>query len=252
MTAEELITSIRAQLVAQADPKFREVAVGFSREPIDPYGVRAPQVRRIAVEAYRELKGWPRAQIDRLCEELWKSGKFEEGAVAVVVYQRFGVQFGATEFRLFEKWVDRHVRNWGHCDAVACLLIAACLQNEPALIGRLRQWTASKNRWKRRAAAVSLVPEARRGGSTPAILEIAGRLLADQDEMVQKGAGWLLKDAYPKRPRDIVRFLLSRGACASRLLLRIATDKMPAADRRRVLGGGSSVRWSDQRAGVQL
>jgi 3-methyladenine DNA glycosylase AlkD len=244
MTADELVASIRAQLVAQADPKCREVAMSFSREPIDPYGVRAPQVRRIAAEAHRELKGWPRAQINRLCEELWKSGKFEEGAVAAIVYQRFHARFGAVEFRLFERWVDRFVRNWGHCDAVACILIAACLRNEPALIGKLRPWTASKNRWKRRAAAVSLVPEARRGGNTQAILEIAGRLLADQDEMVQKGTGWLLKDAYPKQPQDVVRFLLSRGADTSRLLLRIAAEKMPAADRQKVLGSASGMRRS--------
>jgi 3-methyladenine DNA glycosylase AlkD len=103
------------------------------------------------------------------------------------------------------------------------------------LSGSLCEWTVSANRWKRRAAAVALVRRARQGRETDLILDIAGRLLADADDMVQKGVGWLLKDAYPKAPRPVVAFLLERRARAPRLVLRIAAEKMTARDRARVM-----------------
>jgi 3-methyladenine DNA glycosylase AlkD len=208
----------------------------FSREPIEALGVRSPEVKRIAAGVYKAVKQWPAAGRDRLCLELWKSGVMEEGAIAIYVYRRFRKQSGAREFRLFESWIDRYVRNWGHCDGVSSWLLSGCIENVPALIARLDKWTGARNRWKRRAAAVSLLQEAKRGRNLDAILRISAALLKDPDDLVQKGVGWLLKEAYPRRPREIVRFLAARKAEATRLLLRYAAEKMSAADRLRVLG----------------
>jgi 3-methyladenine DNA glycosylase AlkD len=60
-------------------------------------------------------------------------------------------------------------------------------------------------------------------------------LLTDADDMVQKGVGWVLKETYPKKPREVVAFLKSRAAGAPRLVLRIAAEKMTARDRAAVL-----------------
>ncbi len=235
MGPTELLSEIRAQLQSHADPTFRKGLLWFFKEPVDPYGVRTPHVRRIAAAAYKELKFWPAARRNRLCNALWKSGKMEEGAVAIYIYRRFRKQCSFCEFHLFEKWIDRHVRNWAHCDGVSSWLLAACLENDPELIPAVYSWTESRNRWKRRAAAVSLLQEAKQGRHIEAILRVAGDLLGDPDEMVQKGVGWVLKEAYPKRRREVVRFLIERKAEAPRLVLRIAAEKMTEADRRRVL-----------------
>jgi hypothetical protein len=48
MTTTELLVQIRSQLAACADPKVRESTRRFFREPVDLYGVRTPQVRRIS------------------------------------------------------------------------------------------------------------------------------------------------------------------------------------------------------------
>jgi 3-methyladenine DNA glycosylase AlkD len=235
MTAEELLDQVRSGLVASVDPKHREGVRNFFRESVDPYGVRSPDVKKIAAEAYQEVKKWPPAGRNRFCTGLWKSGRLEEGVVAVYVYRRFQKQCASCEFRLFEKWIDRFVRNWAHCDGVASWLLAASFANEPELMGQLPAWTKSPNRWKRRAAAVSLLQEAKQGRNTSVILDIADRLLYDADEMVQKGVGWLLKETYPKKPKDVVRFLVPRKDRVPRLLLRYAAEKMTAVDRKAVL-----------------
>jgi 3-methyladenine DNA glycosylase AlkD len=235
VTADELLEDVRRKLSQQIEPVYREGARAFFKEEVDLYGVRTPKVRRVAADAYREVKHWPDAARNSFCRELWKSGKFEEGGIAVAVYQRLRRQCASREFRLFEKWIDRWVRNWAHCDGVSSWLLSASIENEPSLIRLLPPWTKSPNRWKRRAAAVSLLQEAKRGRHTDAIFDIARRLIEDEDDMVRKGVGWVLKETYPAKPRETVQFIESVRDRSARLVLRIAAEKMTPRDRERVL-----------------
>ena len=79
-----------------------------------------------------------------------------------------------------------------------------------------------------------MVYEAKRGRSTERIFEVAALLIGDADDMVRKGLGWLLKETYPKKPREVVRFLLAHTD-APRLVVRYAAEKMSPADRRKVM-----------------
>ena len=211
--ALELAASIRARLEAVAEPAMAAGASNFFREPVDPIGARSRDLQKVVAEVYRAVKKWPAAERNRLCTLLWQGGKMEEGV----------------------RWIDRYVNNWAHCDGVSSWLFSACIANEPALMDRLPPWTRSKNRWKRRAAAVSLLQEAKKGRSTQAIFTIARMLRDDPDDMVQKGVGWLLKETYPRRPREVVS-LLTGWSGAPRLMLRYACEKMTPRDRARVLG----------------
>lgn len=230
-----LLKSTRARLKAAADPKFEASARWFFKEPVKPYGVRTPEVRELARIAYRDVKLWPAAERDRFMIELWKSGMLEEGVLVSHLYRRFAKTCDEREFRMFEQWLDRYIGNWAHCDGVSTWLIAACIANRPGLADRLARWTKSKNRWKRRSAAVSLIQEAKRGTNTETIFHICGLLLNDTDDMVQKGVGWLLKETYPKRPREVLDFLDGWRESAPRLVLRLAAEKMTDKDRRWLL-----------------
>jgi 3-methyladenine DNA glycosylase AlkD len=235
MKVQDLLVATRARLKEAANRRVADGMRWYFHEPVDPYGVPAPKVREIARLAYRELKAWPVAQRDHFMNALWKSGKMEEGGVVCYVYRRFAKSCGAREFALFERWVDRYVRNWSHCDGVSTWLLAASIANQPELAVKLPEWTRSKNRWKRRAAAVSLVYEARHGRSTGIIFRVSELLRNDSDDMVQKGLGWLLKESYPLKPREVIRFLDDWRADAPRLVLRLAAEKMTDRDRRWLL-----------------
>lgn len=232
-----LLKTVRAKLKAAADPEFEAGLRWFFKEPVKPYGVRTPQVRELARLAYHEVKHWPIGERDRFVTELWKSGMLEEGALVEHLYRRFAKSCNEREFRMFEHWVDRYVRNWSHCDGVSTWLIAASIANRPGLADRLAGWTKSKNRWKRRSAAVSLIQEAKQGRNTETIFHICGLLLGDADDMVQKGVGWLLKETYPKKPREVLDFLDGWRARAPRLVLRLAAEKMTGRDRKWLLKG---------------
>jgi 3-methyladenine DNA glycosylase AlkD len=240
MTVAELVKATRKQLKAAAEPGFAAQARWFFKEPVDPYGVRSPQIQEIERMVYRELKGWPGPQRDRFINELWKSGKLEEGVIACHVYRRFAKQCGEGEFAMFERWLDRYVKNWSHADGVASWLLAAAIANRPELILQLSAWTKSKNRWKRRAAVVALLQEAKKGRNTESIFQICTLLRQDADEMVQKGVGWVLKETYPRQPREVVEFLADWRGSAPRLLLRYAAEKMTAQDKKWLLERGMS------------
>lgn len=229
-----LVARLREKLSAAADPNFRAGQRRFFQHEVDTWGVRSPEVHALAREVYREVKTWPVSRRNALLTELLKSRKVEEGAMVCYVYRRFARECCAAEFRLFERWIHRYVDNWAACDGISSWLLAACLANEPRLVNELAGFTASPNRWKRRAAAVSLIQEAKQGRNTKAILKVAGRLIGDSDEMVQKGVGWLLKEAYPRQPRAVVAFLRMHPETPRRIV-RYAAEKMSFADRAAVL-----------------
>lgn len=224
---ETIAAAIREQLAAAVDPVYRDGQRAFFQHRIDTWGVRAATLKRIASAAWKQVKPLPPNPRNRLCELLWKSGKIEEGILAVYLYEHLRKSCGECEFKLFERWIDRHVDNWATCDAIGTRLVAASLKNQPALVSHLHTWIRSDNRWKRRAATVSLVFEARAGRCTADILTLAETLLPDSDDMVQKGVGWLLKDAYRPAPSAVCEFWESHAAVAPALLLRIASEKMP-------------------------
>jgi 3-methyladenine DNA glycosylase AlkD len=229
----ELANYIDAYLGAHADPAFAAGQRRFFLHEVDTYGVRTAALKPLVSDVARRIKAWPAAERDRLMTLLWQSGKLETGALACHVYRRHA----RNQFDLFETWIDRYVHNWAHCDGVSSWLLAACIKYNPELRHRLPPWTASENRWKRRAAAVSFLQEAKHGRHTEFIFDIAARLLADRDDMVEKGVGWLLKETYPMRPAETLAFLVSHATAASRLTLRYAAEKMSPADRRTLLGG---------------
>lgn len=195
----------------------------------------APEWHDAAKIFYPRVKQLSIADRDRLCEQLWKTGGFGGGVLVCYLYRRFAKQCSVREFKMFTCWLDRYVDNWGHTDGLSLWLLGASIANEPSLISELHGWTRSKNRWKKRAAAVALVPSAKRGLHTAEILKIAQPLVPDEDDMVRKGVGWLLKETYPKKPREVVRFLEPWRGRASRVVLRYAAEKMTALDRARVL-----------------
>jgi 3-methyladenine DNA glycosylase AlkD len=235
MTPDSLAAFVDERLRALHDADFAVGQRRFFKREIDTYGVRTKDLQALAREVTRFVKPWPLAQRNRACTSIWKLGKLEAGILVCHVYRRFARQCGACEFKLFESWLDRFVNNWASTDALSSWLLAASIANEPELRLKLVPWTRSRNRWKRRASAVALLQEAKHGRHTEFIFDIAGRLLPDRDDMVEKGVGWLLKETYPKQPHATVEFLVEHAAVASRLTLRYACEKMSSRDRAAVL-----------------
>lgn len=228
-------TSVRRKLISLSEPEFKKGLFRFFKEQINPIGVRLPKVRKLAKEVDMELAehhSFP--QILALSGKFQSSEYFEEQIFGVYLIELHKNKFTPATFSTFEKWIDNYVTNWAHCDLFCTHSVWYCIENNPELIARLISWTRSGNRWMRRAAAVTLIIPAKKGLFLREILAIAEKNMYDADEMVQKGTGWLLREAAKKNLSQINRFLLSHPG-AGRTLLRYATEKFPPIMRKKAL-----------------
>ena len=128
-----------------------------------------------------------------------------------------------------------HVSNWGSCDSLSTGVLGNFLVDHAASLPRARAWAGSKNRWLRRAAAVALIPAVKQEKYLPEAYATADALLLDEDDMVQKGYGWMLKEAANKRPQEVLDFVMTRKDRMPRTALRYAIEKMPPAWKKRAM-----------------
>jgi len=105
----------------------------------------------------------------------------------------------------------------------------------PQFIENLKEWAKSRNRWSRRAAAVTLIIPARHGKFLKDVFEISGILLLDDDDLVRKGYGWLLKAASEAHQEEVFDYVMKNKKQMSRTALRYAIEKMPAEFKARAM-----------------
>jgi 3-methyladenine DNA glycosylase AlkD len=223
----DLCAAVRQDLKQQGDEKTRESARRFFKEPILTYGVSSPAAGKIARKYLPEIKQLGKAATFALCEELFKSDYQEEAFIACDWAYAWQGKYETGDFETLERWVARYVNDWAKCDTLCNHTVGAFIEQYPAYLDRLKGWAREENRWRRRAAAVSLILPARHGLFLSEIFEIADILLRDPDDLVQKGYGWMLKAASESHQTAVFDYVMGRKALMPRTALRYAIEKMP-------------------------
>ncbi len=224
-----MLKELRAELKANAEEAYRVGSSRFFKETIRPYGVRFANIRKIARKYFP--KSLDERSLIALCDELWRSGWFEEGIVAIEWSKKAKVE----SLSVFENWLDKYVSNWAHVDGLCGNLIGPLLEKRPELISKVKSWHTSKNRWKRRASAVAFVVPGRHGKYLNDIFDVAEKLLADEDDMVRKGYGWMLKAAAGAHQKELFNFVMKHKNEMPRTALRYAIEKMPKELKKRAM-----------------
>jgi 3-methyladenine DNA glycosylase AlkD len=207
----------------------------FFKDKIKSHGWHTADLRRSAVRFRREVRR--EHGLDFLVEvadQLFSGSVLEEKVAAVFLLEKLDNELGDSQFKLFESWIDR-ISSWADHDALVHDLIAPMLVAKPARARRVFRWAKSPNRWRRRAACVALIRGARAGMFFPDIKQLSDSLLADEDDMVQKGLGWLLRETAKFDARRTVPHLMKIRKRAPRLVLRTACETLPPAVRKRIL-----------------
>lgn len=227
MKLASTLKAIRKALKENADPQILASAKKFFKEEIKIYGVSSAAAQKIGKENLKLIKGSPKADIWELCEALWKSGYSEEACLACTFSDAITPQFVPDDFKVFEHWVQEYVSNWATCDTLCNHTVGTFVEMYPAYIPEIQKWAKSKNRWMRRASAVTFIIPARKGLFLNNIFEIADILLLDADDLVQKGYGWMLKAASEAHCEAVYAYVMSKKAVMPRTAFRYAIEKMP-------------------------
>lgn len=231
----DVLAALREDLRQSADEATRRTFQRFFRETVTCYGVKTPVARQIARRYFHALEQGEKKAVFALCEELFHSDYCEEAFIAAEWAYRVRDAYEPTDFFVFEAWIGRYVNTWAKCDTLCNHAVGSFIERFPECIPELKGWTGSPNRWLRRASAVTMVIPARKGLFLEDILDIAGRLLCDRDDLVQKGYGWMLKEAGKAHPEEVFRFVMEHRKDMPRTALRYAIEKMPPEWKKRAM-----------------
>lgn len=175
-----------------------------------------------------------------VADNLFHGDVLEEKVLAVLLLERCTGELTSTHFKLFEQWLDR-VSTWADHDALVQSVIGHMIVADPRRMKRVFIWSRSRNRWRRRASAVALLRGTNQGLFWGEVQQITRTLLEDEDDMVRKGLGWLLRETARFDGPRTVPLLMSIRETAPRLVLRTACERLSAEERALVLGGKGSV-----------
>jgi 3-methyladenine DNA glycosylase AlkD len=233
--SEKIISQIRQQLKQNSDPQTKTTAHKFFKEKVELYGVKTPMVTKIARMFDKDILAKEKKEVFALCDVLWQSGYMEESFIACHFSYLIRKIYEPADFVVFEKWVESYVSNWASCDTLCNHTIATFVEMYPEYLENLKKWTKSNNRWMRRASSVSLIIPARHGKFLKNIFEIANNLLLDQDDLVQKGYGWMLKAASEAHQKEVFDYVMKNKDKMPRTALRYAIEKMPEPLRKKAM-----------------
>jgi 3-methyladenine DNA glycosylase AlkD len=231
----DVLEAVREELAQSVDEKTRDGAQRFFKEEVKFHGVKTAAVKKIAQKYQRAIKGRDKLDIFALCENLLQSGYGEEAFIAFEWAYSLRKEYEFADFQVFEGWVQKYVDNWAKCDTLCNHTIGAFIEEYPGFIENLKGWARSENRWLKRASAVTLILPARKGDFLKDVLEISDILLKDKDDLVQKGYGWMLKEASRKHREEVYEYIMRRKSEMPRTALRYAIEKMPEDLRKKVM-----------------
>jgi len=144
--------------------------------------------------------------------------------------------------KLFEFYLKQvranHVNNWDLVDVSAPRMGTYLTEiNDPMpLLSRLSK---SKSLWERRVSMILTFALIRAGDLEPTII-IAKAFLKDEQDLIHKASGWMLRELGKRDVMMLRRFLSEHAHEMPRTMLRYAIEKLPERERKQWLQDSKS------------
>lgn len=224
---KQFAEKIQNELKKLSDKKTKDTSQHFFKETIKCYGVKTALIHKLSKQIIKDLDIYDKKQIFKLCNILMESGYIEDSIVACNLSYSLRKTFEENDIKIFETWIKKYVNNWASCDTLCNHTVGAYIEMFPDKIFDLKSFAKSKNKWLKRAAAVSLIIPAKKGLFLKDIFEIADILLLDNEDLVQKGYGWMLKALSQSHQKEVYDYVILNKNKMPRTALRYAIEKMP-------------------------
>ncbi len=232
-----VIEQFRKETAKYNRPKYRKNYQRFFKEKLaQPESIALNYLRLISRTVYRDYRNLPVSDKLAVCEALLADKTDYSRFFAFDWAEKSTRECPAGEFARFERWLKTRVESWSTCDHLCCGALGRLVASNPQLVIRTRKWTKSRNRWLRRASAVALIVALRDSLDIVEGFKTADLLLADEDDMVRKGCGWMLKEASRRFPDEVFAYVMKNRDKMSRTTLRYAIEKLPAGMKEKAMG----------------
>lgn len=228
------IRNIRAWLSAEASPKDAAILQWFFKTGPGEYGegdvfagIRVPKLRQAAKEFF--------GADEKVLRGLLASAVHEERLLALLILVRqFEKGSDADRRRIYRLYLEStgRINNWDLVDLSAPNILGGYLKDTSRKpLYRLANATSL---WERRMAILATFAFIREGDFKDA-LAIAERLLDDDEDLIHKAVGWMLREIGKRDVELLEEFLRPRCGVMPRTMLRYAIEKFPELKRQRYL-----------------
>ena len=235
ITPEYIAAHIRRVLKNGGSAPHTAGVQWFFKEEVKSRGWYTAELRKVALRFRRAiLRERDLRFLLKVADRLFRGRVLEEKIFAVFLLEKLTDEFSNAQFSLFESWLPR-ISSWADHDALVHYLIAPMVASKTARVQNVLVWAKSENRWHRRAACVALIQGTRQQMFLPEIKRLSNLLLRDEDDMVLKGLGWLLRETAKHAAPKTIPYLHQIRLRAPRLVLRTACETLPASVRKRIL-----------------
>ncbi len=223
------LKSLGDQKIAEHSQRFFKTGVGEYGEGDKFLGIRVPIIRQ-------EVKKYMMISLQDT-EGLLQSDYHEIRLFAVILFTEKYQRAGDTEkHKIFTIYLANtaKINNWDIVDASSHKIVGPYLLNKDR--GILYELAQSQSLWERRIAIISTYYYIRQGQFDDT-LKISALLLKDQEDLIHKAVGWMLREMGKKSMDLLQRFLTENCNKMPRTMLRYAIEKLPKAEREMYLRG---------------
>jgi len=235
LTAKEAQNKLRTL----ADPALAASATRFFKTGPGEYGendvfigLRAATLRRLA----KDFQNMPLEEV----QELFQSNIHEDRALALLILVR--TVAGAPESlrkQVYDLYLanTRFVNNWDLVDVSAPAAVGGYLADKSRK--PLSTLAKSKSLWEWRIAIVATQHFIRLSdfGNT---LKIAAMLLGDEEDLIHKAVGWILREVGKRDVQALEDFLGEHYQRMPRTMLRYAIERFSIDKREAYMKGGAT------------
>lgn len=232
MTARELQKRLRARgnpERGKGAERFFKTAPGESGAGLRFLGLDAATQRALA----REYRTLPLAEVETLLHSDWHDERAVALLILVLQYPKADAEMRET---LYEFYVSNtaYINSWALVDCSAPHLVGMHLfERSRKPIDKLAR---SNSLWERRIAIVATQHFIRKGQFADT-LRIAERLLKDEEDLIHKAVGWMLREVGDRNRETLEGFLNQHYMKMPRTMLRYAIEKFPETRRQAYLKG---------------
>ena len=209
------------------NPKNIKDYLKFHKDGKAHIGITTPLVRKVALKNFKEVKNLDKKKIFSLCEQLLETKGSGYQDIAFDWAFRLRKNYQKEDFKIFESWLKKYVDTWGSCDDLCTHAFGEFIYQFSEFLPQTKEWARSKNKWFRRASAVVLIYPLRKGKYLKESFSVAKILMEDNEDLVQKGYGWMLKEASNLYQKEVFNFVMINKKLMSRTALRYAIEKLP-------------------------
>lgn len=209
----------------------------YFKEPVDLYGVDYRELKKYEADLIASVRDtWGPGDAVVFCKSMLDDPHMDARGMGFQVVAHFVPTADQDLLSDIRLWLEEYCGNWGLVDNLAPSVLAPLLDRFPDLIPEVVTWTDSTNLWLRRGVVVAFVPLVRQKKKHLATAyRIARLVMADEEDLMHKATGWLLREAGKHDPKRLEEFLLKHGPQVPRTTVRYAIEKFAKEDRQRIM-----------------